>query len=153
MRFGLYSLSLKLGASKKQLLSPEIHMLNYLINSQVVRFILVGGVATFMHAAITVVLIEGIGLSSAALANLVGTATGITISYLGNWSWTFRADGRHFRYLPRFLVVYATVTLQNAMIMFLVADLWGIPYLIPLAFILVFSPVVTFLLNRGFVFR
>lgn len=122
----------------------------------VVRFVLVGGAATVVHAGSTVLLIEGFGMASAGLAAALGAVAGMATSYLGNWAWTFRAAGSgaggHGRYLPRFLAAYLLVLAFNALTVHVLADRMGVPYAIPLALALSLSPVLTFLLNRHFVF-
>jgi putative flippase GtrA len=117
------------------------------------RFVIIGIMATCSHATITIVLMEWVGLTSAATANAAGAVTGITISYAGNWAWTFGGDARHGHYLPRFLIVYAVITGVNWAVMYIVADLWQVAYLIPLLFLFILSPIVTFTLNLVFVFR
>ena len=53
---------------------------------------------------------------------------------------------------PRFRLSYLTVFGLNGLIMYVVADLAGVAYLIPLAAVITVTPVVTFLLNRYWVF-
>lgn len=129
-------------------------MIERLLKPRWIRFAVVGGLATFIHASTTILLVEAVGLGSAALANVAGTMAGITMSYLGNHAWTFeiRAGG-HARYLPRFLAVYGLIMGSNGALMYLVADLLGIRYLWPLLLTLTVSPFLTFLLNRSFVFQ
>lgn len=127
-------------------------MIERLIKHRVVRFALVGGTATAVHAGTTIVLIDGFGMASATLAAILGTMVGIATSYLGNWAWTFEAQGNHARFLPRFLLVYALVMGLNSVVMYVAADRLGAPYLLPLFVTLLISPVLTFLLNRWFVF-
>lgn len=118
-----------------------------------IRFIIVGVVATLCHAIVTVALVELTGVKLASVANTAGTITGMTISYLGNRSWTFRASGSHVQHLPKYLVSYGFVTLLNGLIMYVISDLAGIFYVYPMIALFFLSPVLTFFLNREFIFR
>jgi putative flippase GtrA len=116
------------------------------------RFIVVGVVATLTHVLVAVCLISALGVRPAALANAIAVVAGSSVSYLGNYFWTFRRGGRHLVRLPRFAVAYMTVFVLNALVMGLVADLGGVAYLIPLVAVIAMTPVATFLLNRYWVF-
>jgi putative flippase GtrA len=116
------------------------------------RFAIVGVAATLAHVLVAVCLISGLGLRPAALANAIAFIAGSSVSYAGNYFWTFRSGGPHLVRLPRFIVAYMTVFVLNALIMGLVADLGGIAYVIPLVAVIAVTPVVTFLLNRYWVF-
>jgi putative flippase GtrA len=116
------------------------------------RFIAVGIAATLTHVLVAVFLIDGLGMRSAALANAAAVIAGTAVSYAGNYFWTFRRGGPHSVRLPRFLLAYLTVFGLNGLVMLVVADLAGVAYLIPLAAVIAVTPVVTFLLNRYWVF-
>jgi putative flippase GtrA len=116
------------------------------------RFIAVGIAATLTHLLVAVCLIDGAGLRSAAIANAIAVVAGTAVSYAGNYFWTFRRGGPHSVRLPRFLAAYLTVFGLNGLVMLVVADLGGVAYLIPLAAVITVTPVVTFLLNRYWVF-
>ena len=105
------------------------------------------------HAAVTIVLMEVFLMPIAAIANIFGTVTGTTISYFGNKAWTFGATGGHDYHLPRFLAAYAFVTALNGLIMYFVSDLAGVYYVYPMVVLFVLSPVLTFFLNRAYVFE
>jgi putative flippase GtrA len=116
------------------------------------RFAIVGIAATLTHVLVVIVLMDGFGFRVASIANAIGVLAGSAVSYCGNYFWTFRSGGPHFRRLVRFIVTYGAVFTFNGLIMLAVADMAGVPYLIPLAFIVVATPILTFLLNRFWVF-
>lgn len=116
------------------------------------RFAVVGIAATLTHVLVVVVLMDGFGFRVASVANAIGVVAGSAVSYCGNYFWTFRSDGPHLRRLVRFIAAYGAVFTFNGVIMFAVADMAGVPYLIPLAFIVAATPILTFLLNRFWVF-
>lgn len=122
------------------------------IGHQGSRFIVVGIAATLTHFLTAVFLIDGLGLPSAAAANALGVVAGSSVSYAGNYFWTFRRGGSHLVRLPKFIVSYMTVFVLSSLAMLLIADLGGIAYLLPLIAVVTVTPVVTFLLNRYWVF-
>lgn len=116
------------------------------------RFIVVGIAATLTHFLSAMLLIDGLGLPSAALANAIGVVAGSTVSYAGNYFWTFRSGGSHRVRLPKFIASYLTVFVLSSLAMLFIADLGGIAYLLPLLGVVTVTPVITFLLNRYWVF-
>lgn len=119
---------------------------------QSLRFAAVGIAATLVHFLTVAVLIDGLGFPIASVANVMGVVAGSSVSYLGNCFWTFRAEGRHVARVVRFAVVYGLVFSLNGLIMLVATDIAGIPYMIPLTVSLCITPVLTFLLNRHWVF-
>ena len=116
------------------------------------RFIVVGVAATLTHFLTAMLLIDGVGLPWAALANAIGVIAGSAVSYCGNYFWTFRRGGSHRLRLPKFAVSYLTVFVLSSLAMLFIADLGGIAYLLPLIGVVTVTPVITFLLNRYWVF-
>ncbi|HEX6980809.1 MAG TPA: GtrA family protein [Alphaproteobacteria bacterium] len=119
---------------------------------QSLRFAAVGIAATLVHFLTVAVLIDGLGFPIASVANVMGVVAGSSVSYFGNFFWTFRAEGRHVARVARFAIVYGLVFSLNGLIMLLATDIAGIPYMIPLVVSLCVTPVLTFLLNRHWVF-
>jgi putative flippase GtrA len=54
--------------------------------------------------------------------------------------------------LPKFIASYLTVFVLSSLAMLFIADLGGIAYLLPLLGVVTVTPVITFLLNRYWVF-
>jgi len=121
--------------------------------AQPARFVIVGLTATLVYTGVTALLIDGLRVESATLAACIGTLFGLLVSYFGNLWWTFRAQGRHQDFLPRFALVYGAVFLFNGATMWLLEERLGLHYAVPLAITVVVSPVITYLCNRHFVFR
>ncbi|WP_170314684.1 GtrA family protein [Aquibium carbonis] len=119
---------------------------------RIARFAAVGIAATSSHALTTIVLVSFLA-GNPTLAMVIGTVVGVATSYLGNALWTFGATGRHVDHLPRFLLVYGVIMSFNALTMFLLEQIVGLNYLIPLAIALTISPALTFILNERYVFR
>lgn len=119
---------------------------------RIARFAAVGVAATSAHALTTIVLVS-VFSANPTLAMILGTVVGVATSYLGNAFWTFNATGRHVEHVSRFMLVYGAIMSFNALIMFILEQIAGLYYLIPLALALTVSPALTFLLNERYVFR
>lgn len=119
---------------------------------QFFRFAAMGGVATLTHLIVALTLNERLGLS-ALTANFLAFTTAILISYLGNHRWTFTRQGRHDHYLPRFLIVALTGMILNQLIVYGIVELGGWSYRLALAVVVLIVPLITFSLNRQWVFK
>ena len=120
---------------------------------RVLRFALNGLFATAVHYGVLSGLIEGAGMASAALANALAAVCGIAVSYAGNRSFVLRSRAPHRRAGTRFLACYAAVVSLHGGAMALWADLGGLDYRIGFLLFTGAAAVLTYLLNRFFVFR
>lgn len=118
---------------------------------QLRRFVVVGVAATATHVAIAVLCIELLRLGVQA-ATFVAFSCALTLSYLLNRAWTYRARGRHRRQLPRFAVVSLAGYGLNAAIMALVTKLLGLSYLFGIAVAVMVLPSLSFLSHRYWTF-
>lgn len=119
---------------------------------QLVRFILIGLLATGVHYGLLRLLVDVAHAPSAGLANGMAAVGGIATSYLGNRLFVFRHDGPHGVVLIRFLAVYALVIGLHTGFMALWSDLLGWPLTIGFVLATGGSAVTTFLANKYFVF-
>lgn len=119
---------------------------------RIVRFILNGLFATAVHYGVLAGLIEGAGLGSAAVANALAAVCGIAVSYAGNRTFVLRSRALHRRAGPRFLACYAAVVSLHGGAMALWADIGGLDYRIGFLLFTGLAAVLTYLLNRFFVF-
>ena len=71
-----------------------------------VRYTLIGGIATAVHYAVLVVLVEGFNFSP-SLSAMFGALCGALAAYIGNREFTFASSALHRIALPRFLVIAA----------------------------------------------
>lgn len=120
---------------------------------RVLRFVLNGLVATAVHYGVLAGLIEGAGMASAAIANALAAVCGIAVSYAGNRHFVLRSRAPHSRAGPRFLCSYAAVVLLHGGAMALWADIGALDYRIGFLLFTGVAAVLTYLLNRFFVFR
>ncbi len=93
-----------------------------------VRYLLVGLLATAVHYALLVVLVERVGLAPAPSAGF-GAACGALAAYAGNRSFTFPGRAPHGQALPRFLAVAALAVAANSAIVWSATEILGMNYL------------------------
>lgn len=94
------------------------------------RYTLTGGVATAVHYALLVALVEGVHLGAARAAAL-GALAGGCVAYLGNRRFTFTGSTvRHRQALPRFALVALATAALSASIVWLGTTRLGAPYLV-----------------------
>ncbi len=122
---------------------------------QLVRFVVAGGITTGLYTLVYSPL-AGFRLTSEQVANLAGYLVAVTSGYLLHSRWSFRGHGAGVQQTTwRFFVVSLFSYGANTFWVWLLTDdavLAG-PWWWPLLPILFVTPVVTFLLNRLWVFR
>lgn len=99
------------------------------LSGESLRYFANGVVATLVHYLVLRTAVDGIGIGSAGLANLLGSAAGIATSYAGN---------RHFVYRQtqtpiltqgtRFVLLYAALALMHGGVMYVWTDRLGLNY-------------------------
>jgi len=118
---------------------------------ELARFGIVGALNTFLGLAVIYALMAvGVGLY---LANLLGYAFGLVVSFTLNRNWTFRSDERvQFALIGRFAIAVAISYGANLAVVHMCARLGLNPYLAQLmglpAYTLCF-----YLMSKFFVFR
>ncbi|MFO1123112.1 MAG: GtrA family protein [Hyphomicrobiales bacterium] len=115
------------------------------------RFIVVGLAATAVHIMTALAVNAIVGLSP-LWSNVAGFLGAVSVSYLGNWYWTFDAESRHGFALPRFLGVALLGFAVNHAMVFAICDVAGRPLwqaMIPVAVVV---PALSFWLNKTRVF-
>lgn len=115
------------------------------------RYSLVGILATFVHYAVLVALIERAGVS-AVLAAAVGATCGALAAYAGNRRFTFLSRAPHRRALPRFVLVAAVAAIANASIVWAGIELLHLHYLLPQLVATALILAAGFALNRNWSF-
>ncbi|MBC7769258.1 MAG: GtrA family protein [Phycisphaerales bacterium] len=92
------------------------HLLSHAVVRQIGRFALVGAVATIVHYAIMVALVE-IGHVTPVLATTIGYGAGIVVSYTLNRRFTFDARGTPVASsFMKFALLYGVGALLNGAI-------------------------------------
>jgi len=123
---------------------------------QVVRFGLVGGFVTGLYVLVYSPL-ASLELASPQVANLAGYFVAMVTGYVLHSRWSFRGHGSRdnaARTTGRFFVVSLISLALNALFVFVLTDSLMLdgPWWWPLIPILFVTPLVTFTLNRQWVF-
>ena len=121
---------------------------------QLARFGISGGIATLLYAVVYSPL-AGFGITSEQVANICGYLVAMVSGYLLHSQWSFRGHGAaptqtSWRFFLVSLVSYA----MNAFWVWLLTDdtMLAGPWWWPLIPVLFVTPLVTFVLNRIWVF-
>jgi len=120
------------------------------IPSSLLRYYLIGILATLMHVVIVAILIEKFA-SSAGLANGIAFILATIFSYIMNTYWSFQAK-MSFTVLCRFWSV-AALGCALAVVISSVAEHLGFHYLIGIAMVMSVVPVISYLLHRNWTYR
>lgn len=115
------------------------------------RFIVVGVVATIVHVAVLVALVEWAGVS-AVLASIPAFAIAMLASYSANRGWTFRRPGNHDVQLPRYAAVAILGLLLNVWAMTMAVNILGLPYWVGLVAVVAIASCASFALNSRWTF-
>lgn len=119
--------------------------------SSLLRFLIVGGFATLIHVAIVILSVEWGGIDP-PLANMIAFALAFPLSYLGHYHFSFASDAAHRRTISKFISVSVACFLTGQSIMSLFHFL-GIAYGIGLVAIVATLPIMSFVLNKVWVFH
>jgi putative flippase GtrA len=121
------------------------------LQTQFVKFALVGGLATALQYAILVALVE-LPRWPPVVASSVGFAASALGNYLLNRRFTFRSQRRHSEAAPRFAIVALAGFLINAVVMWVCFDLADLHYLIAQVVATLVALCWTFVANRHWTF-
>lgn len=105
------------------------HVLDHALVRQIARFAIVGVIATAVHYAVLIALVE-IGHVRPVIATTIGYGVGIVVSYALNRRFTFQASGAPVASsFAKFVVLYGVgAFLNGAIVAALIAQ--GAPYLL-----------------------
>jgi len=79
------------------------------------RYLVSGGLATGVHFAVLIALIE-YQLTTPVQATMIGAACGFIVNYNIQFHWTFKVTGSHKRFFTRYLFISALMFGLNAQI-------------------------------------
>ncbi len=116
------------------------------------RFGMVGITATAVHIIVVSFLLSEIQFPT-LLANTLAFLTAFSISFTGNYFWTFQTPGSLRKVMQRFLLISISAFIANTL---LLATILSAKWFSPLFSAIVSAtliPVMTFLVSRLWVFR
>ncbi|WP_231031576.1 GtrA family protein [Sphingomonas sp. IC-56] len=121
---------------------------------QLIRFVIAGGITTGLYTLVYSPL-AGLGITSEQVANICGYLVAMTSGYLLHSKWSFRGHGAEASKTSwRFFTVSLVSFGLNTMFVWILTDdaMLAGPWWWPLVPILFVTPLVTFALNRFWVF-
>lgn len=124
------------------------------LKTQIVRFVLTGGVSAVVDFGLYLLLLEVFGLP-VNLAKSISFIAGTTTAYLINRRWTFKAEPSRARFVAVVLLYAVTFGVQvglNAVMYDAFPDDW---WRVPLAFVIAqgTATVINFVVQRAVIFR
>jgi len=118
----------------------------------VFRFIIIGGLATVVHYIIALCAHHMFG-APPLWANFIAFCGAFNVTYIGNYFWVFDADTQHRKSLPKSLAVSITGLLLSQFIVWVLTEKMGVVFHVTLLAAVMLVPLVTFTLNRFWVFE
>ena len=122
------------------------------IITQFAKFTVVGAFGTVVHYTILILLVERAG-TDPVVGSSIGAIAGAFVNYFLNYYFTFRSNRRHAEAIVQFYIVAGTGFLLNALLMWLIADLLGVYYLLAQLVTTGLVLLWNFWLNRIWTFR
>ncbi len=119
---------------------------------QFVSFLGVGSIATSVHYALLIGLVELLS-ASPVYASVAGALAGAIVAYFLNKNITFKSDLPHKTALPKFLFVALISAVGNYVFMWLFVDVFSIYYLFAQVVTTILLIAVTFGLNKLWSFK
>lgn len=122
------------------------------VSLQLSRFAGVGTTATLVHVSAAFLASQS-GAAGPMIANTIGFACAIAVTYLGNFYWSFPGAGSHFHALQRFSIMAGLTLLWTSSVVYIAGSVLDLPFIAALAIILVSAPPANFVVSRVWVFR
>lgn len=124
------------------------------LGDQLFRYLINGLVATAVHYGVLRFNIEVLHIPLAGIANAIAAVFGIAVSFLGSRHFVFRGQkGSVVKQGSLFLLVYASIAMLHAMVMYVWADQFGYDYRIGFLLATAMQMVFSFLANKFLVFK
>lgn len=117
---------------------------------QILIYGVVGVVNTMLHSGVVIFLIE-VGVVGAVLANIFGFLCANTFSFFINCKLTFKSPPTFAIYRKFAMVSLVSLVLTVCLSAFAVWMVWH--YLIGLILVIVFGPLLTFVLHKNYAFK
>lgn len=121
---------------------------------QFLRFTANGLVAAGVHFSLLFCFLKVLGFSSAGASNLLAAIGGVSVSFIGNRHFVFRAASRPvLGQAGKFLLLYSATTLMHGLVLLGWTDLAGQDYRVGFLIATGLQFVMSFLGNRFVVFK
>ncbi len=124
------------------------------LKGQLVRYLINGVVATAIHYAVLRFNIEVLHIPLAGVANAIAAVFGIAASFIGSRYFVFRgSEGSVTRQGALFVLLYGTIAMLHALVMYVWADRLGGNYTIGFLLATGMQMAFSFLANKFLVFK
>ncbi len=125
-----------------------------LLSGQLIRYVINGVVATFVHFGVLQFNIEVLHIPVAGIANAIAAIFGIAISFVGSRYFVFHGQqGSLLKQGSLFLLVYVAIAALHALVMYVWADRFGYDYRIGFLIATAGQMVFSFIANKLLVFK
>lgn len=125
-------------------------------HESVYKFIIVGGLATLVHAVVANVLYATTSFPE-LLDNMLGYCTGFFCSYFGHMNWSFAKTATQEHTVAKSFPKFAVMTLLtfgvNQLVFYVCSSLMSLPFNAALFAGMFVAAVCSYFLNRFWVFR
>lgn len=138
---------------RSQLTSLDLSVLSntILLVKQLVRFGVIGGIATAIQYTILVLLVQ-LSLTGPILASAIGFLLSALVNYALNYTYTFKSQRSHASSLPIFYGVASVGLALNTLLMYLLVISVGIHYVLSQVITTVLVTSWNFFANRKWTF-
>jgi putative flippase GtrA len=118
---------------------------------RLVRFSMVGGLATGVYLLSALIAVELLG-ASPMIGATVGFCASFVVSYIGHFRFTFAVQGRYRDYLVKFAGSSLASFLVSTLVMGLATKWLMIDYRVALVAVAIITPICSYAVNRFWVF-
>src|SRR5262245_22640515 len=118
---------------------------------RLIRFSLVGAIATVVYVLAAMLAVERLGFGPMVGAT-VGFCASFAFSYVGHFHFTFAVPGRYRDYVVKFGLSSIASFLSSTTVMWVATKLVGVDYRIALIAVAIIIPICSYLVNRFWVF-
>ena len=133
-------------------LMPRLLSDFYAARIDLCRFIMVGGLATVVHFIAALSLHHGLEISP-LWSNFMAFCTAFSVTYVGNYFWAFESSANHITSSLKSLIVSLTGLCVSQFIVWALTEIARAPFYLTLFVAIMIVPIITFSLNRYWVFK
>jgi putative flippase GtrA len=131
------------------------------LKTQVVRFVVTGGLSAVVDFGLYVLLLRGLrdavifGIPGVNVAKTISFIAGTTTAYLINRRWTFQAAASKARFIAVIVLYALTYGVQVGINYLFYLKFQGQPWGVPVAFVIAqgTATVINFIVQRAWIFR
>lgn len=120
--------------------------------NQILKFGVVGIIATLVHVLTALYMHDILGLSTLR-SNFIAFLIASSPSYFGNWLWTFEQNGTAAHTFPRFLALNGSCFCLSQALVYTTVEVMGFPMWLGMLPVVSIVPAVSYWLSKTKIFR